>query len=79
MAKGKAPKVQEYRRKSDGFRARLTAEEIAEGMNPEDWELFTDYVAGQLAPKRPLSPAQVEALDRDSNGEAGGSLPVGGE
>lgn len=25
--------------------------------------------------KKPLTPAQVKALDRDNNGEAGGSLP----
>jgi hypothetical protein len=32
-------------------------------------------MARQPRTKKPLTPAQVEALDRDDNGEAGGSKP----
>lgn len=34
-------------------------------------------LAADLADPRPLSPAQVEALDHDDDGHAGGSLPKG--
>lgn len=66
------PKVTEYRRKSDGFRTKLTAEQVAESMDPADWEPYADYVKGQLAPG-----PRLPQLDHDGNGEPGGSLPRG--
>lgn len=66
-------KTKEYRRKSDGFRAYLTADELAAIIDPADWELYADYVKAQLAPGEK---ARLAQLDHDGDGEPGGSKPA---
>jgi hypothetical protein len=42
--------MKEYRRKTDGFRVKLTAKELAEICGADEFEPMADYVARQLAP-----------------------------
>lgn len=68
-------KLTEYRRMSDGFRARLSKDEFdALGDGKADWQPYSEYVAAEQAKHDNARKAQ---LDHDGNLLPGGSKAKG--
>ena len=57
--------TKEYRRKADGYRVRMTAEEYSQ-VHAADWQLHDKYVADELAPAEAAFAARAAADKEDA-------------